>query len=254
MRHRVRRLIIKFLLVSIRNSLDKIQFPVWFSRLLIPHIRKEVYLDMWVVRPMNGQRNRLRTSILLLEILKPEFVIESGSYLGTTTQYLAGVSSKQTYSIEINKEFAAVASERLKSDIEQKRVKIVDGNSAQQMPIILREINPRTSRIFAYLDAHWLEQIPLFEELQALLDWGGDFIAVIDDFFIPDDPGYGYDQYENHRVDISHVPSSEKISVWVPSESSDTESGARRGTGYVVSSNLTKQIKKDSINLQIKPY
>jgi predicted O-methyltransferase YrrM len=250
----MRRFIIKYLLVSIRNRIDKITFSIRFSRLLIPHIRKEAYLDMWVVRPMNGQRNRLRTSILLLEILKPEFVIESGSYLGTTTQYLAGFSSKKTFSIEINKEFAEVASSRLKSDIEQKRVEIVDGNSAQQMPLILRDINPRTSRIFAYLDAHWLEQIPLFEELQALLDWGGDFIAVIDDFFIPDDQGYGYDQYRNHRVDISHVPSSEKISVWVPSESSETESGARRGTGYIVSSNLTKLIEKDSVNLQIKPY
>ena len=254
MSHHLRSLIIKYLLVSIRNRIEKIQFSPWFSHLLIPHIRKEVYLDMWVVRPMNGQRNRLRTSILLLEILKPEFVIESGSYLGTTTQYLAGFSSKKTFSIEINKRFATVASSRLKSEIDQERVEIVDGNSAQQMPLILREINPRTSKIFAYLDAHWLEQIPLFEELQALLDWGGDFIAVIDDFFIPDDLGYGYDQYKNHRVDISHVPSSEKISVWVPRESSETESGARRGTGYVVSSNLTKQIEKESANLQIKPY
>jgi predicted O-methyltransferase YrrM len=190
----------------------------------------------------------------MLEILKPDFVIESGSYLGTTTQYLAGFPTKKTYSVEINKEFAAVASERLKSDIKKKRVEIVDGNSAIQMPKILREINPKTARVFAYLDAHWLEQIPLFEELQSLLDWGGDFIAVIDDFYIPDDPGYGYDQYQKHRVDISHVPSSDKLSVWIPSESSETESGSRRGTGYVVSSNLTKQIKKESVNLQIKPY
>lgn len=209
---------------------------------------------MWVVRPMNGQRNRLRTSILLVEILKPDFAIESGSFLGTTTQYLAGFASKKVYSIEINRKFATVASVRLKSDIDENRVEIIEGNSAQQMPRILREINPKTSSVFAYLDAHWLEDIPLFEEIQSLLDWGGDFIAVIDDFYIPDDLGYGYDQYEKHRVDISHVPNSEDIDVWIPSECSKTESGSRRGTAYIVSSNLISQVKKDSARLKLRPY
>jgi predicted O-methyltransferase YrrM len=209
---------------------------------------------MWAVRPMNGQRNRLKTSFLLSEILKPDIAIESGSYLGTTTQYLVSFASKKTYSIEINNQFASIAKDRLKSDIEAGRVEIIEGNSAQHFSQIFKSISPKTSRVFAYLDAHWLENIPLLAEIQALLDWGGDFIAVIDDFYIPQDLGYGYDLYENHRVDISHIPNSNEISVWIPSEKSDSESGARRGTAYVISENLREIVAKQSEYLNLRPY
>ena len=209
---------------------------------------------MWAVRPMNGQRNRLRTCFLLGEILKPAYAIESGSFLGTTTQYLVGLAGKKTFSIEINQEFSEIAKKRLKSDITANRVEIVDGNSARELPRILQTINADESSVFAYLDAHWLEHIPLLEELQSLMDWGGDFIAVIDDFFIPEDLGYGYDLYEKHRVDISHIPVSDKISVWVPSEKSDAETGAKRGTAYVVSQKYKEVISKESANLRLRPY
>jgi predicted O-methyltransferase YrrM len=229
-------------------------FSERLSNLLVPHIRTISYLDMWAVRPMNGQRNRLKTSFLLSEILGPDIAIESGSYLGTTTQYLASFASQKTYSIEINKQYASVAKDRLKADIETGRVEIIEGNSAQHFPQIFKTINPQTSKIFAYLDAHWLENIPLMEEIQSLLDWGGDFIAVIDDFYIPQDLGYGYDLYENHRVDITHIPVSNEISVWIPSEKSNSESGARRGTAYIISKNLREIVAKQSEHLNLRPY
>lgn len=234
--------------------MSRFQFSLRLSNFLIPFLRKESYLDLWVVRPMNGQRNRLRTSFLLSEILKPDYAIESGSYLGTSTQYLASLVSTKTYSIEINQEFSSVAKARLKEDIDANRIEIIDGNSAVQMPLILDRINPAASNVLAYLDAHWLEHIPLLEEIQSLLNWGGNFIAVIDDFYIPGDPGYGFDQYENHRVDISHVPVSDEISVWIPSANSSTESGARRGTAYVVSNKLKAKIDQSSFNLQLRLY
>lgn len=236
------------------SGINKIQLSPRISDLLVPFLRKESYLDSWVVRPMNGQRNRLRTSVLLSELFKPDYAIESGSYLGTTTQYLSVLALRKTYSIEINKDFSTVAKSRLRDDITRDRVQIIDGNSAIQLPIILKGIDPMTSSVLAYLDAHWLEHIPLFEEIQSLLDWGGEFIAIIDDFYIPGDLGYGFDQYEKHRVDISHIPESEKISVWIPSENSAFESGARRGTGYVISAHLKKRVEENSSNLNLKPY
>lgn len=254
MRLGIRSKTIKFLVRPLIAKLGNVVFSTRLSNVLVPHIRTESYLDMWAVRPMNGQRNRLRTTFLLSEILKPEYAIESGSYLGTTTQYLVGLASKKTFSIEINKEFSEVAKKRLESDISVDRVEILDGNSASELPKILQNIDPNTSNVFAYLDAHWLEHIPLLEEIQSLLDWGGDFIAVIDDFFIPDDLGYGYDLYEKHRVDISHVPSSGEISVWIPSENSKLETGARRGTAYVISEKFRDVVSKESRHLRLRPY
>ena len=238
----------------IHAKLANFQFSLRISNFLISHIRKESYLDQWVVRPMNGQRNRLRTSFLLCDIFKPDFAIESGSYLGTSTQYLASLASTKTYSIEINSAFADIARMRLKTDIDCGRIEVIDGDSAVQMSKILSTFNPTNSKVFAYLDAHWLEHIPLSEEIQSLLDWGGDFIAVVDDFYTPDDPGFGFDQYKNHRVDISHIPKSEQISVWIPDKNSSTESGSRRGTAYIVSSRLKELVVKESNNLHIKPY
>jgi len=47
--------------------------------------------------------------------------------------------------------------------------------------------------LFAYLDAHWDADLPLAEELEIVLGWGSDAIVMIDDFQVPDDPGYGHD-------------------------------------------------------------
>ena len=235
-------------------AVNKVQLSKRFSDLLVPFIRKESYLDSWVVRPMNGQRNRLRTTILLCDLIEPDYVIESGSFLGTTTQYLSVLARVKTYSIEINQGFSRVAKSRLSADISKDRVQIIDGDSATQFPKVLDGIDSKKSRVLAYLDAHWLEHIPLHEELQSLLDWGGDFIAIIDDFYIPTDQGYGYDLYENHRVDVTHVPISDRISIWIPSENSTEESGARRGTAYVVSASLKLRIEENSSNLNLKLY
>jgi predicted O-methyltransferase YrrM len=228
--------------------------PRGLSNALTPHIRVDSYLDLWVVRPMNGQRTRFRTSFLLSQLVKPNIAIESGSYLGTTTQYLVTLVSEKTYSIEVNAEFAAIAKARLESDIHSGRIEIVDGDSAVEMPRILGGLDSKAQIVFAYLDAHWLEHIPLRDEVQALLEWGGDFVAVVDDFYIPSDLGYGYDQYKNHRVDISHIPSSDKISVWVPEDDSSTESGAQRGTAYIVSSKFKDLVTAESKNLKLRKY
>lgn len=235
-------------------AVNKVQLSKRISDLLIPFIRKDSYLDKWVVRPMNGQRNRLRTTILLCDLFEPDYVIESGSFLGTTTQYLSILARVKTYSIEINQDFSRVAKTRLSEDISRNRVEIIDGDSATQLPIILEGIDSKDSCILAYLDAHWLEHIPLREELQSLLDWGGDFIAIIDDFYIPTDQGYGYDLYKNHRVDVTHVPISDQISIWIPSESSTEESGAKRGTAYIVSASLKLRIEGNSSDLKLKLY
>jgi len=49
--------------------------------------------------------------------------------------------------------------------------------------------------LFAYLDAHWEADLPLAEELEIVFGWDSDAIVMIDDFQVPDDPGYGYDDY-----------------------------------------------------------
>ena len=46
-----------------------------------------------------------------------------------------------------------------------------------------------------YLDAHWHEYLPLRDELEIALGQFANAVVLIDDFQVPDDPGYGFDDY-----------------------------------------------------------
>ena len=114
-----------------------------------------------------------------------------------------------------------------------------------EMQGILDSLDPLSEKVIAYLDAHWLDAIPTREELEILINWGGEWIAVVDDFFIPDQPGYGFDQYKDVVIGITQIPSGSGLEVYVPSESSTYETGARRGTGYILSSQLRRSLPEE---------
>jgi predicted O-methyltransferase YrrM len=243
----------KFALFFI-NTLHRISLPIGLSKIIIPHLAIESYLDLWVVRPMNGQINRLRTAYLLSGILRPTHAIETGTYLGTTTQYLTSMVTEKTYSIEVNKKYIDVAKKRLSNEIRASVVELILGNSKIEIMNILNNLDPSRHRILVYLDAHWSEYVPLKDEIQSLLDWGGVFIAIIDDFMIPLDAGYGFDLYKNYRIDASQVPLSEKISIWMPSQPSSSETGSKRGTAYLIHADLNSMITENHYEIGIKPY
>jgi hypothetical protein len=68
-----------------------------------------------------------------------------------------------------------------------------------------------------------------------LIEWGGGWVAAIDDFLIPTDSGYKYDSYGDKVIGLEILPQSSDLQVWIPRESADFETGVRSGTGYVFS-------------------
>jgi hypothetical protein len=66
-----------------------------------------------------------------------------------------------------------------------------------------------------------------------LVAWGGEWIAIIDDFQVPQDSGYFFDQYGEVIIGKSQVPKFPTIRTFSPSVNSSQETGARRGTGYI---------------------
>lgn len=95
---------------------------------------------------------------------------------------------------------------------------------------ILDKLDPDTEGVLAYLDAHWVKEIPARNELTALASWGGNWVAIIDDFKVPGDPSYGFDQYGEIAVDLTLIPDSLGIQIFVPKISAETETGANKGT------------------------
>jgi hypothetical protein len=109
--------------------------------------------------------------------------------------------------------------------------------------LILKKISPDSKQVLvAYLDAHWYEQIPTTQELSQLAEWGGPFIALIDDFKVEDDQGYNFDEYDSVTVGLNLIPKSKELFLFYPNIQSNLEGGARRGLGIVLNDKARKII------------
>jgi hypothetical protein len=87
--------------------------------------------------------------------------------------------------------------------------------------------------VFFYLDAHWYEDLPLADELNLIRDGWTNWVAMVDDFAVPGDQGYGFDDYgPGRRLSIEYLPGrvTETAGIFWPRGSSEAETGARRGT------------------------
>lgn len=229
------------ILLSLRYRLPNFEFGVGFSEMLLDHIPPAVYFDKWMIQPFNGQAVRWSTISAISRSFAPTVAIETGTFLGSSTPYISTLVTGKTYSIEINQETLQKTTRRFRENHPSRDIDLILGDSAEEIRKVLASLDPAFTRVIAYLDAHWLDAIPTTDELLALVEWGGAWIAVIDDFKVPHDSGYGYDQYGDTVIGPKIVPAKSGISVYVPSISSNRESGVKRGTGYLFN-DLSKAI------------
>jgi hypothetical protein len=54
--------------------------------------------------------------------------------------------------------------------------------------------------VFFHLDAHWEGDLPLQEEIEIILGRFPNFLIMIDDFRVPGDSGYGFDDYGRGKM------------------------------------------------------
>jgi hypothetical protein len=87
--------------------------------------------------------------------------------------------------------------------------------------------------VLFYLDAHWGDDLPLMEELTIIAPNWSESAIVIDDFQVPGDSGYGFDDYgQQGRLTVDFLPELAGWGALYPSAASAIETGGRRG--YVV--------------------
>jgi hypothetical protein len=217
----------------LRYRLPNFVFGVHLSELLLDHIAPAVYFDKWMIQPFNGQAVRWNTISAISREFNASIAIETGTFLGSSTPYLSSLVSGKTYSIEINPETFRKTSRRFRENHAHLDIELILGDSAIEIRNVLKKLDPNTTRIIAYLDAHWLDAIPTLDELLALTQWGGAWVAIIDDFKVPNDDGYGFDFYGSTTIGPDVVPKDSEISIFVPRGSSNLETNAKRGTGYL---------------------
>lgn len=74
--------------------------------------------------------------------------------------------------------------------------------------------------------------MPLFEETRLLLASPSPVVVMIDDFAVPDDPGYAFDSYgPSATLNLEYLRLAEipEARIFFPALRSSEETGARRG-------------------------
>lgn len=181
--------------------------------------------------PFNGQHQRQDLFRSIVESFQPAAIIETGTFLGTTTEFLAD-TNLPVYSIEAHPRNYGFARMRL---WRRKNVHLQFADSRQGLRTLLAERlrGIAKGRLFFYLDAHWDEDLPLLEELEIILNRCSSALIMIDDFEVPNEPEYGYDDYGPGKAltsnFISPIVKKHGLSVRFPMAPAREEGGARRG-------------------------
>jgi hypothetical protein len=111
-------------------------------------------------------------------------------------------------------------------------VKVMQADSRAFLAQLLRGPLGDGPNLF-YLDAHWNDDLPLAEELELIFGRTRNSIVVIDDFEVPGDPGYGFDDYGAGMAltaaYLSGIAEKFELHAHYPATPSANETGAARG-------------------------
>ena len=190
----------------------------------------QAYLRSPFYGPFNAQQMRQRIFRGMIELAKPRSIFETGTFRGTTTDFIARATAAHVFTCELDINYFSFATRRLR-ELANVTVVHLDSRSflKRYVPLFARG---DTSCLF-YLDAHWDKQdLPLLEELSIVFEQVPRAIVMIDDFEVWDDPGYTFDDYgPGRRLDLPYLAPLARFAprYFFPGPSSG-ETGVRRGS------------------------
>jgi predicted O-methyltransferase YrrM len=162
-------------------------------------------------KALNGQFSKHRIFSALCERLSFDAFVETGTYLGNTTLFLAGCG-KPVYTVESNPLHYKKASALL-SDCQSVHLFLDD--SPRFLQQLLSEGVARQDLIFFYLDAHWYAPLPLGDEIRQIASLHPRGVVMIDDIKVEEDDGYGYDSNgDKEEISLAYLESALIESDW----------------------------------------
>lgn len=220
----------------LRDRYLAIQARIQSLEISVKHLNTAV--DAMLVSPkytpaeeigFNGQRQRKNIFIDIIKAVSIDAIIETGTWLGNTTGYMRQTADKPVYSCELNPRFFALAKMRL-ADMSEVHLSLKDSRKFIQDRC---QSDLAAKTIFFYLDAHWYDDLPLGEEMELIGSCWKQYVILIDDFQVPDDAGYGFDNYGAGKALALELlePAIEKynLAVFFPSALSSDETGGKCG-------------------------
>jgi hypothetical protein len=179
--------------------------------------------------PMNGQASRIELVQQIIARCGIERIVETGTFLANTTVWFASFGMPVA-TVEISARYFGFSRARLRA---HDNVTIFEGNSIDFLRSIIAGAVDRTAPTLFYLDAHWLDHLPLREEVEIITANFPRSVIVVDDFEVPDDPGYGFDDYgADKRLSLDYLlqAATPALAIYFPVVHSKQETGARRGS------------------------
>ena len=181
--------------------------------------------------PFNGQPARRRLAEDIMALKPPAAIVETGTYLGATTE-LFGSRGVPVFTIEAQPRNYGFSRARF---LRNRHIQVIFGDSrAKLLGLFDGPLAFATSKtVFAYLDAHWQKDLPLAEEIDIVFARCPGAIVMVDDFKVPDDPGYGFDNYGPGKALTPDyiVPAITRhgLVAFYPATPSAEEGGSKRG-------------------------
>jgi cephalosporin hydroxylase len=191
--------------------------------------------------PMNGQGGRLELVQQIITQCGVQRIVETGTFLANTTVWFAGFGLP-VMTVEIDARYFGFSKARLRA---HGNVTAHEGNSIDFLRSIITGAIDRTAPTLFYLDAHWLNHLPLREEVELITANFPRSVVVVDDFEVPDDPGYGFDDYGTGKrlcLDYLLQAATPSLAIYFPCVGSEQETGARRGSVTLTASHELEKV------------
>jgi hypothetical protein len=179
--------------------------------------------------PFNAQIFRKQIYLELIKKIAFSAIVETGTYLGTTTYYLYKYSQLPVYTVELNPRHYGYVKTRFSM---QNKIKVYHDDSRNFLKKLSKDPSFIQKKVFFYLDAHWGEDLPLREEVQIIFENWFKAVVMIDDFKVPSDEKYGYDEYGGGKVlDLEYLNALNELELaaFFPSKRARFETGKKRG-------------------------
>lgn len=190
---------------------------------------RKAWRDHWGARPFNGQEARQQMLREICERVPFVAVVETGTFRGATAAHLHRVTGLPVHSFEANARHYGFARARLRG---LTAVHLHHGDSRAGLERLASTAALQPGPVLFYLDAHGLADLPLAAELEIAFRHWGEAVVIVDDFAVPDDPGYNFDDYGAGRaLTLAYLDENglRPEGVWLPRCASAAETGERRG-------------------------
>lgn len=208
---------------------------------VLDYYRFPAYRQSWG-GPLNGQQQRQSMVSALIKHLDIGVIVETGTYRGTSTEFFADLCPGLVFTIEANQRCYGYSRARLFSH--RNVVSLLD-DSRSGLRGLIGDARLQGKRVLFYLDAHWDADLPLAEEIELVFSNWDQAVVLIDDFKVPDDPGYRYDDYgEGKALTLQYIKKFQinyNFKVFFPTAESSQETGAKRGCVLLVSNLFLSQ-------------